>query len=175
MIWMMQSTKIQNAERVMISAGASRLGLNVAFADGVSAFVPWERVREVGGLSEVAGVSLDSPYEARVATTRGETAEIPWDFARAFGDGDFRNHMDEAASRGQRKFAMRLRDRRRAAGVSQRELAELGGLGEATVARLETAAQSPRLDTIRRIAAALDCPVHALLTDEDDDEDREAV
>ena len=116
------------------------MGLSVAFVDGVSAFVSWERVREVGGLSEVAGASLDSPYEARVAAKRGETGEIPRDFARAFGDGDFRNRMDEAASRGRRKFAMRLRDRRRAAGV----LAERGGVGKATVARLETAAQSPR-------------------------------
>ena len=75
--------------------------------------------------------------------------------------------MDEAASRGQRKLAMRLRDRRLAAGVSQGELAERGGVGKATVARLETAAQSPRPDTIRRLAAALGCPVHAPLTDED--------
>ena len=69
------------------------MGLSVAFADGVSAFVPWERVREVD---------------------------------------------------------------------------------KATVARLETAAQSPRLDTIRRLAAALGCPVHALLMDEYDDEDCDA-
>ena len=83
--------------------------------------------------------------------------------------------MDEAASRGQRKFAARLRDRRRAAGVSQRELAERGGVGEATVARLETAALSPRLDTIRRLAAALGCPVHALLMDDEDDDESDAV
>lgn len=167
---MTQATKIQNAERAMTSAAASRLGMNVAFADGVSAFVPWDRVREVGGLSDVASVSLDSPYKARVATKRGETAEIPWDFARAFGDDGFRKRMDEAASRGRRKFAARLRDRRRAAGMSRRDLAERGGICEATVARLETAAQTPNLAAIRGLAAALGCPVHALLMDEDDED-----
>ena len=165
----MQFGKTQNAERVMIRAEASRLGMNVAFADGVSAFAPWERVREIGGLSEVAGVSLNGPYEARVATKRGETAEIPWDFARAFGDDAFRSRMDEAESRSRRKFAARLRHSRRAAGMSRRELAERGGLDETTVARLETAAQQPRLDAIRKLAAALNCPVHALLMDEDGD------
>ena len=171
---MTQTTKNQNANRVMIRAEASRLGMNVAFADGVSAFVPWERVREVGGLSEVAGVSLNGPYEARVSTKRGETSEIPWDFARAFGDDGFRIRMDEAESRARRKFAACLRDRRRAAGMSKRDLAERGGLDEATVARLETAAQQPKLDAIRKLAAALNCPVHALLMDEDD-EDLDAV
>ena len=166
--------KTLNAERVMTSAEASSLGMNVAFADGVSAFVPWERVREVGGLSEVAGVSLNGPCEARVSTKRGETAEIPWDFARAFGDDAFRSRMDESESRARRKFAARLRDRRRAAGMSKRELAERGGLDETTVTRLETAAQQPRLDAIRKLAAALGCPVHALLMDEDG-EDGDAV
>lgn len=167
---MIQATKIQTDERVMTSAKPSRLGLSVAFADGVSAFVPWERVREVGGLSDVAGVSLDSPYAASVATKRGETAEIPWDFARAFGDDGFRKRMDEAASRGRRKFAARLRDRRRAAGMSRRDLADRAGVDEATVARIETAAQTPNLAAIRGFAAALGCPVHALLMDEDDED-----
>ena len=36
--------------------------------------------------------------------------------------------------------------------------------------RLETAVQSPSLDAIRQLAAALGCPVRAPLTDEDDDE-----
>ena len=47
--------------------------------------------------------------------------------------------------------------------------AERGGVGEAPPPRLETAAQSPRPDAIRRLAAALGCPVLAPLMDEDDD------
>lgn len=108
----MQATKIKSAE-------AYHLGVIVEFADGVAALVPWERVREVGGLPKVASVSLDSPHLALAKTADGETVEIPWDFARHFGDAEYRKRMDDLASQGQRKFAMRLRDRRRAVGLSQ--------------------------------------------------------
>lgn len=155
---------------MMVSASANAAGLNVAFADGVGASVPWERVREVGGLSDVAAVSLDSPYEALITTKRGERAEIPWDFARAFGDAAFETRMDKAAARGRRKFASRLRARRRAAGMSRRELSEVSGVDDAALARLETAAQSPSLGVISGLAAALGCPVHSLLMDDDPDE-----
>ena len=164
----MEAATVQNANRMMISAKPSAKGLKIAFADGVVSVVPWERVCQGGGASELASLSLDSPYLALARTVDGETVEIPWDFARHFGDAEYRKRADDWALRGQRKFAMRLRDRRRGAGLSQRQLAEMSGVGKATVARLETAAQSPRLDTIRRLAAALDSPIHALLTDMDD-------
>ena len=164
---MTQSEKAQNASRAMISASANVAGLDVAFADGVAASVPWERVREVGGLSDVVAVSLDGPYEALISTKRGERAEIPWDFARAFGDAAFESQMDEAAALGRRKFAARLRDRRRAAGMSRRALSAASGVDGAALARLETAAQSPKLGVTRRLAAALGCPVHSLLMDDD--------
>ena len=167
---MTQSAKAPNPSRAMISASASVAGLDVAFADGVAASVPWERVREVGGLSDVVDVSLGSPYEALISTKRGERAEIPWDFARAFGDAAFESQMDEAAALGRRKFAARLRDRRRAAGMSRRELSAASGVDCAALARLETAAQSPKLGVTRRLAAALGCPVHSLLMDDDPDE-----
>lgn len=153
----------------MTSAQPSASGLRIAFADGLVSVVPWDRVWQGGGASELASLSLDSPHLALAKTADGETIEIPWDFARHFGDAEYRKRMDDLALQGQRKFAMRLRDRRRAAGLSQSRLAEMSGVGKATVARLETAAQSPRLATIRRLAAALDSPIQALLTDMDDD------
>ena len=165
---MTQNAKIQNANRMMTSAQPSAKGLKIAFADGLVSVVPWERVCEGGGASELTSLSLDTPYLALAKTVGGETVEIPWDFARHFGDAEYRKRVDDLALQGQRKFAMRLRDRRRGAGLSQRQLAEMSGVGKATVARLETAAQSPRLETIRRLAAALDSPIHALLTDMDD-------
>ena len=163
----MQATEIKNDSRIMTSAQPSASGLKIAFADGLVSVVPWERVCQ--GASALMSLSLDSPHLAIAKTSEGETVEIPWDFARHFGDSEYRKRMDDLALQGQRKFAMRLRDRRRSAGLSQRQLAEMSGVGEATVARLETAAQSPRLETLRRLAAALDSPIHALLTDMDDD------
>ncbi len=47
-------------------------------------------------------------------------------------------------------------ERRKAWGVSQRELAELCGTTQSAIARVERGARPPRIDTLARIAAALD-------------------
>lgn len=54
-------------------------------------------------------------------------------------------------------IAERVAERRRAWGVSQRELAELCGTTQSAIARVERGARPPRIDTLARIAAALDC------------------
>jgi transcriptional regulator with XRE-family HTH domain len=47
--------------------------------------------------------------------------------------------------------------RRQAMGLSQRELAELVGTTQSAIARLERGGRPPRIDTLLRIADALDC------------------
>ena len=54
-------------------------------------------------------------------------------------------------------IAERVAERRKAWGVSQRELAELCGTTQSAIARVERGARPPRVDTLARIAAALDC------------------
>jgi transcriptional regulator with XRE-family HTH domain len=54
-------------------------------------------------------------------------------------------------------IAERVAERRRAWGGSQRELAELCGTTQSAIARMERGARPPRIDTLARIAAALDC------------------
>lgn len=54
-------------------------------------------------------------------------------------------------------IAERVAERRKAWGVSQRELAELCGTTQSAIARLERGARPPRIDTLARVAAALDC------------------
>ena len=46
---------------------------------------------------------------------------------------------------------------RTAKGLSQRELAELVGTTQSAIARLEAGGRPPRIDTLLRIAEALDC------------------
>jgi transcriptional regulator with XRE-family HTH domain len=54
-------------------------------------------------------------------------------------------------------IAARVTERRKAWGISQRELAELCGTTQSAIARVERGARPPRIDTLARIAAALDC------------------
>ncbi len=55
------------------------------------------------------------------------------------------------------QIAGRVAERRGELGLSQRELAELTGTTQSAIARLETGGRPPRIDTLLRIADALDC------------------
>ena len=150
----------------MISVEASYDGLRVSFADGLVSLAPWESLAGVDSQAEVASIKVNTPYEAVVRTRAGDEVEIPWDFARHFGDAEHRDHMAKEALRGQREFAARLRRLRRISDLSQQRLADLSGIGRVTIARIEAAAQSPRLDTIQKLAAAMGYPVQALMMDD---------
>jgi transcriptional regulator with XRE-family HTH domain len=54
-------------------------------------------------------------------------------------------------------IARLVAEQRQARQLSQRELAELCGTTQSAIARVERGARPPRLDTLRRIASALDC------------------
>ena len=53
--------------------------------------------------------------------------------------------------------AEKVAERRQAKGLSQRELAELVGTTQSAIARLERGGRPPRIDTLLRIADALEC------------------
>ena len=55
------------------------------------------------------------------------------------------------------QIADRVAEQRIAKGLSQRELAELCGTTQSAIARLERGGRPPRIDTLLRIAEALDC------------------
>ncbi len=54
-------------------------------------------------------------------------------------------------------IAAQVTERRLALGLSQKELAELVGTTQSAIARLESGGRPPRIDTLLRIAEALDC------------------
>ena len=56
-----------------------------------------------------------------------------------------------------REIAGRVAEQRRARGLAQRELAELCATTQSAIARVERGVRPPRLDTLLRIATALDC------------------
>jgi transcriptional regulator with XRE-family HTH domain len=55
------------------------------------------------------------------------------------------------------RIAEQVVERRKARGLSQKELAELTGTTQSAIARLESGGRPPRIDTLLRIAEALDC------------------
>jgi ribosome-binding protein aMBF1 (putative translation factor) len=54
-------------------------------------------------------------------------------------------------------IAEQVADRRKGLGLSQTELAELVTTTQSAIARLESGGRPPRIDTLLRIANALDC------------------
>src|SRR5438094_8234020 len=55
------------------------------------------------------------------------------------------------------RIAEQVVDQRRARDLSQQELAELCGTTQSAIARFEQGGRPPRIDTLLRIAEALDC------------------
>jgi transcriptional regulator with XRE-family HTH domain len=55
------------------------------------------------------------------------------------------------------RIADRVAERRKELGLSQAELAELVATTQSAIARLESGGRPPRIDTLLRIADALDC------------------
>ncbi len=60
-------------------------------------------------------------------------------------------------------IAQQVAEQRAARNLSQRELAELCGTTQSAIARFEAGARPPRLDTLLRMAAALDCNLDVTL------------
>ena len=64
-----------------------------------------------------------------------------------------------------RQIAGQVADRRKERGLSQADLAELVGTTQSAIARLESGGRPPRIDTLLRIANALDADLHIELLD----------
>ncbi|MEO8289647.1 MAG: helix-turn-helix transcriptional regulator [Gaiellaceae bacterium] len=66
------------------------------------------------------------------------------------------------------QIAAQVADRRKELGLSQAELADLVGTTQSAIARLESGGRPPRIDTLLRIANALDCDLHVELRERAD-------
>jgi transcriptional regulator with XRE-family HTH domain len=65
-------------------------------------------------------------------------------------------------------IASEVAAQRAARGLSQQELARLVGTTQSAIARLESGGRPPRIDTLLRIADALECDLHVELTPRED-------
>lgn len=157
------AAEVANADRMMARAEGSEEGLAVAFVDGRHGVIPFSDIPEIGNLSNLESIELPNPYEIRLKSKRGETAELPWDFARRFSDPSYQRRVERTAAAGRQEIGQRLRGLRESRGMTQDSLARAAGVGRITLIRIETGQRSPRYETLVRLAKALDVELGELL------------
>ena len=162
----MGAVLVKNAERMMLSANPTQGGIELSFADGRGGLIPFAVIPEIGELSNLAHVELPNPSVMVVRSHRGESIELPWDFARHYCDPSYRPRVEAIAEAGTRSIGDRVRQLRKAANMTQAELATATGLGRVTLVRIERGEQSPRYGTLVALAGALDLPIAGLLASE---------
>ena len=116
------------------------------------------------GLCDLASIELPNPYQAVLRNSRGETIDLPWDFARHYCDASYRPRVEAIGAAGRQSIGSRIRRLREAARLTQEELATAAGIGRVTLVRIENGEQSPRYETLVALAGALGRPVAELLT-----------
>ncbi len=147
----------------MTSANPVKEGIEVSFADGRRGLIPFAKIPEIGRLSNLAHIELPNPYAIVLRSTKGETVELPWDFARHYCDRAYRPRMMAVAGKGRQTLGARIRQVREDAGMTQDALATAAGLGRVTLVRIENGEQSPRYETLVALARALGRPVQELV------------
>jgi DNA-binding XRE family transcriptional regulator len=155
--------QVKNAERMMTYARATAEGIELTFADGKKGLIPFAAISEIGDISNLASIDLPNPYEIILSNSRGETVEIPWDFARHYCDAEYRPRVEAVGKLGQETLGARLRALREATGATQEALAAAAGIGRVTLVRIEGGEQSPRYETVISLARALGCPMQELV------------
>lgn len=79
--------------------------------------------------------------------------------AEAQADG---SEAELALLRTRYRLARELLDARRKRGLTQDQLAELTGIDQADISRIEAGAANPTLETLAAVAVALEVDLHAL-------------
>jgi len=164
-----QTVSLESASRMMIEVQIDRekRRIRVRFADRRAGWIPVADIEQAGPpvRLDLNRVELPNPYEIVIGTEEGGTIEVPWDFARAYCDPQFQEREREQARQGQAQLGERIRQLRRQAGLTQKELAERSGIGRVTLSRLESGDHSPRYRTLVALAEALGVSVTDLLVD----------
>lgn len=159
----MTATLVKNADRMMCSAALLDEGIELTFADGCAGLIPFGALPDVIAAGGARQLELPNPYNMVVFMADGESAEIPWDFARHYCDPSYRPRIEAVAQQGRESLGRRVRKLRDAAGLTQEGLAGRASIGRVTLARIESGQQSPRFKTLTAIAGALNLSVDDLL------------
>ncbi|MEE9230187.1 MAG: helix-turn-helix transcriptional regulator [Acidobacteriota bacterium] len=147
---------------------ARREVLWVEFGDGLSGFVDWSDMDLDEAMKSLVPESATVGGRGKtveLTTKNGDLFEIDAASVRALLDEQFARQISIRARRSDEAVGQRIGDARKAAGLTQTALGERAGLDQAVISRLEGGAHQPRVDTLQRIAAALDMSLSALLSE----------
>jgi DNA-binding XRE family transcriptional regulator len=140
--------------------------LRVEFGDGLSGFVGWDELgmRDVIGTLVAESARVGSRGKTIELTAKdGELFEIDSSSVRALLDSRFADEIAARARAADESVGERVRAARKSAGLTQTALGDRAELDQAVISRLERGAHQPRVDTLGRIAAALDMSLSQLL------------
>ncbi len=150
-----------------VSAEGDENGLAVAFADGCHGIIPFADIPEVGTLENLKSLDMPNAYELVLEARNGDVIELPWDFARSYCEAAYPDRVRQVAQRGRQAIGERIRRQRLTARLTQQDAADAAGLNRVTLVRIENGDESPRYDTLIRLAQALRVEPAALLAPED--------
>ncbi|MEK7353635.1 MAG: helix-turn-helix transcriptional regulator [Chloroflexota bacterium] len=160
------ATLVKNAERMMTYATATKDGIELTFADGRKGLIPFSDIAEIGNPEDLVSIELPNPYLVSIRSSKEEAVELPWDFVRHYCDASYQPMVTAIATAGMQSLGKRIISMRKAAGMTQAELAQAAGIGRVTQSRIERGEQSPRYETLMMIAKALGRPAAELLVGE---------
>lgn len=144
----------------------ARDNLWLQFSDGLSGTVEWSDLAVADLRRELVAESACVGSDGRtVELTRvdGNLFEIDSAAIRATLDREFAAAVAEEVADSAELAGLRLRQARQDAGLTQVELSRRTDIDQAVISRLERGRHHPRLDTLRRIAGALNMSVSRLL------------
>jgi DNA-binding XRE family transcriptional regulator len=144
----------------------ARDNLWLLFGDGLSGTVEWSDLGIVDLREELIAESACVGGDGRtleLARADGGLFEIDSLAIRSALDHTFAAAVPQEAADSAAIVGQRLRQARQDAGLTQVELSRRTDIDQAVISRLERGKHHPRLDTLRRIAGALNMSVSRLL------------
>lgn len=144
-------------EKCLSNVGISFDGkkLFFVFENGEGYTVPRAFLPEDDGSPIVRMEIFDHSSAVAVSQASGRFYDLPWDSIKHYAAGGRREKS--------KKLGQQLKTHRMSHGLSQIQLADRLGMSRVHLSRLESNRNAPSLDTLIRIAAALEVPVAELL------------
>lgn len=137
------------------------------FGDGLARALTWSRLSFASRttLRPVFAVAQEDGRSVLVVDGSGAEMTVDAEVLRAEADAGYRAAAASSDASERAATGARLRRLREERGLSQQQVAALSGVPQESLSRIENGRRDPRLDTLKKLAAALDTDVARLLED----------